>query len=118
MKPLTAVALAAFVLVVLPGQAYQDHSSLPNFGFTGEDHHILLLAAGDSGKGRKLSPEERRKIESRRREYQQLPPDKRERIREARERYRQLSPEAREALRKRWENLSEEEKKRYRLESR
>lgn len=78
----------------------------------------LLLAAkddqGSHGRG-KLSPEERQKLKKYRERFESLPPEERQRLREAREKYKKMSPEERQSLRKKWENMTEEEKRQYKI---
>jgi hypothetical protein len=58
--------------------------------------------------------ERRNRIEDRRRRFEALPRDQQQRIMQTRERFLHLPPEDRERLRQRWQQMSPEERRRWR----
>ncbi len=81
---------------------------------------ILLLAEhenDDKARGKDwddLSDKQQKRIQKRRKQFDALPPEEKERIRSAREKYRQLPDNRRDELRKKWQDMTPEERARYR----
>ncbi len=69
---------------------------------------------GDRSDARGDNAEQRQRIEDRRRRFEALPPNQQQRLIQARERFLQLPPEDRERLRQRWQQMSPEERRRWR----
>ena len=61
-----------------------------------------------------FSPEERQRLEQREQGFRALPGEQQQRLRQAEQRYRSMPPDQREELRRRWENMSESDRERYR----
>lgn len=74
------------------------------------------LLASSGKRWEDLSPREREQIRRRKEQYESLPQSEQRRIRDARERYEKMPPQRQQQVRERWERLSDEEKRRYRLE--
>lgn len=100
------------------GNACQGHRLAERKG--DKDHHKGRGRddpAFERGRGPgddRLLPAERKKLEERRRRFQELPPQEQRRLLEARERFRHLPPEERARLREKWRQLPPEERRRWR----
>ena len=57
---------------------------------------------------------ENKEFKNRAERWKQLTPEERKRIAKARQRFKEMPPEKRKALRKRWENMTDEEKRKIR----
>lgn len=68
---------------------------------------------GNQGQRGWNAPEQRNRIEERRR-FEALPPNQQQRLIQTRERFLNLPPETRDRLRQRWQDMSPEERRRWR----
>ena len=69
---------------------------------------------GDRSDPRGDNAEQRQRIEDRRRRFEALPQNQQQRLIQARERFLHLPPEDRERLRQRWQQMSPDERRRWR----
>ncbi len=80
----------------------------------GEESKSYHERRGDQSDNRWNNPQQRRHIEERRRRFEALPQNQRQRLIETRERFLHLPPEDRERLRQRWQQMSPEDRRRWR----
>jgi hypothetical protein len=83
-------------------------------GRQGKDRKSYHERRGDQSDNRWNNPQQRRHMEDRRRRFEALPQKERQRIIETRERFLHLPPEDRERLRQRWQQMSPEDRRRWR----
>lgn len=88
--------------------ATDDHSREPGRRRPYED------SRGDKPDKRWENQEQRQRIEDRRRRFEALPQNQQQRLIQARERFLHLPPEDRERLRQRWQQMSPEDRRRWR----
>ena len=69
---------------------------------------------GEKPDNRWENQEQRQRIEDRRRRFEALPQNQQQRLIQARERFLHLPPEDRERLRQRWQQMSPEDRRRWR----
>lgn len=74
----------------------------------------LLAEHGQDRDWQHLTPEQRRKLEKRRRQFESLSPREQERIKRAREHFRELPPEKRRQLREKWRHMTPGERREQR----
>ncbi len=60
---------------------------------------------------KELTPQQRKRIEKRQKQYEALPASEKEKVKKARQKYRELPPERRRELREKWEKMSPEERR-------
>jgi hypothetical protein len=116
--------LVAFITVLLfSGQTlagqknyHRDSRGLNLESHTSEVWRGQPVFAYSGKKWDELTPKEQEKLRRKKEKYEALPDDEQQRIRKARERYEKMPPDKKEQLRKKWDDMTPEEKKRYRLE--
>lgn len=90
---------------------YKNHpdSWVTAEGKSTRERHADMDSKGNPWK--ELTPEQRRKIEERRKRFEALPTSEKERIKKARQVYRALPPERRRELRDEWKKMNAEERR-------
>ena len=94
--------------------ADRDHDRNHDDDRSGERGRSHQGRRGDASDQRWDNAEQHQRIEDRRRRFEALPPNQQQRLIQARERFLQLPPEDRERLRQRWQQMSPEERRRWR----
>lgn len=109
---LTVLLLAVMVPVgALANPVRADHPR-----WDPEFHQAHLLLASSGKRWQDMTPEEREEVRRRKAQYDSLPAREQRRLRKAQEDYESMPAERRREIRERWDKMSPEEKRRYRLE--